>query len=154
MSKKKTSPKNTSHKRTKQNFNLLWAGLGIILVVLVGVFLFKPGNKAAEAKLPLAISVSEASTMRDAGAFVLDVREPAEWNESHIPGATLIPLGELASRVSEVPQDQEIVVVCRSGNRSQQGRDILLAAGFTQVTSMAGGIKGWTAAGFETVSGP
>jgi rhodanese-related sulfurtransferase len=92
--------------------------------------------------------------MRDSGAFILDVREPDEWNESHIPGATLIPLGELASRVDEVPQDQEVVVVCRSGNRSQQGRDILLSAGFTDVTSMAGGVNQWKAAGFETVSGP
>lgn len=153
MSKKKTSPQNTSRKSTKHNFNLLWAGLGIVLVVLVGVFLFKPGNSTADTKLPLEISVSEASSMRDAGAFVLDVREPEEWNESHIPGATLIPLGQLASRVNEVPKDQEIVVMCRSGNRSQQGRDILLAAGFTNVTSMAGGINQWKAAGLETVSG-
>ena len=156
MSKKKTSQKIRSSKNTKQNFNptLLWTGLGTILVVLIGAFLFKPGNSATADTLPLEISVLEASSMRDAGAFVLDVREPDEWNESHIPGATLIPLGELASRVNDVPKDQEIVVMCRSGNRSQQGRDILLAAGFTNVTSMAGGINQWKAAGFETVSGP
>ena len=156
MSKKKTSQKNISRKNTKQNFNptLLWTGLGIVLVVLIGAFLFKPSNSATADTIPLEISVSEASSMRDAGAFVLDVREPDEWNESHIPGATLIPLGQLASRVNEVPKDQEIVVMCRSGNRSQQGRDILLAAGFTNVTSMAGGINQWKAAGFETVSGP
>ncbi|NWG34000.1 MAG: rhodanese-like domain-containing protein [Chloroflexi bacterium] len=104
--------------------------------------------------MPREVSVTEAAALRDEGAFILDVREPDEWVESHIPGATLIPLGELASRVNEVPREREIVVVCRSGNRSQQGRDILLAAGFEQVTSMAGGIKEWTAAGFKTVSGP
>jgi rhodanese-related sulfurtransferase len=92
--------------------------------------------------------------MRDAGAFILDVRQPEEWNEVHISGATLIPLGDLASRVDEVPTDQEVVVVCRSGNRSQQGRDILLSAGYEQVTSMAGGINQWSSAGLETVSGP
>ena len=59
-----------------------------------------------------------------------------------------------ASRVDELPRDQEIVVVCRSGNRSQQGRAILLEAGFTQVTSMAGGVTQWRAAGHPTVSGP
>ncbi|MEA5077769.1 MAG: rhodanese-like domain-containing protein, partial [Anaerolineaceae bacterium] len=69
------------------------------------------------------------------------------------PGATLIPLGELANRLSELPKDQEIVVVCRSGNRSAQGRDILLNAGFTNVTSMAGGMNQWSAAGYETTSG-
>ena len=150
------SQKKKSRQTKKQTFNstLLWAGLGIILVVIEGVFLFKRGNADAGEKLPLEISVSEAATLRDAGAFILDVREPSEWNESHIPGATLIPLGELASRVKEVPQGQEIVVVCRSGNRSQQGRDILLSAGFAQVTSMAGGVNEWKAAGLETVSGP
>jgi rhodanese-related sulfurtransferase len=50
--------------------------------------------------------------------------------------------------VSEVPRDKEIVVVCRSGNRSQQGRDILLDAGFAQVTSMTGGLNEWRAKGY------
>ncbi|MCK4977259.1 MAG: rhodanese-like domain-containing protein, partial [Anaerolineales bacterium] len=63
-------------------------------------------------------------------------------------------LGELEARASEVPLDREVVVVCRSGNRSQVGRDILLKSDFNQVTSMAGGMKQWSAAGYETVSGP
>ena len=156
MSNKKKSQKNTSRKNTRQQFNptLLWAGLGVIVLILAGVFIFNPGNAATAQGLPREISVSEAASMRDAGAFILDVREPDEWNDSHIPGATLIPLGELALRVNEVPQDQEVVVVCRSGNRSAQGRDILLSAGFEDVTSMAGGINQWKAAGLETVSGP
>jgi rhodanese-related sulfurtransferase len=151
MSKKKTSQRN---KKQTSNSNLLWIGLGVILIVIIGAFVFRPGNNVSAEKLPLEISVSDASSMRDAGAFILDVRQPEEWNEGHIPGATLIPLGELASRVNEVPKDQKVVVVCRSGNRSQQGRDILLSAGYTQVTSMAGGINEWKASGFETVSGP
>ena len=155
MSKKKKSQSNLKKKNNKKpNNNLLWVGLGIVLVVIVGALMFRPGNTAIADNLPREISISEASTMRDSGAFILDVREPDEWDAGHIPGATLIPLGELASRVNEVPKDQEVVVVCRSGNRSQQGRDILLSAGFTQVTSMAGGLNQWTAAGLETVSGP
>lgn len=156
MSRKKTSHKQPARKAARQTFNptLFWAGLGILVLVIAGIFFINPGKTAWADTLPREISVSEASAMREAGAFILDVREPEEWNESHIPGATLIPLGELASRVNEVPKDQEIVVVCRSGNRSAQGRDILLAAGFEQVTSMAGGINQWKAAGFETVSGP
>src|SRR5512147_970244 len=92
-----------------------------------------PTAAPAAAALPAEISVAEASTKRDAGAFILDVREPDEWNTVHIPGATLIPLGQLEARVNEVPKDKEVVVVCRSGNRSKQGRDILKDAGFTQV---------------------
>jgi rhodanese-related sulfurtransferase len=91
---------------------------------------------------------------RSAGAFVLDVRQPDEWNEYHVPGSTLIPLDQLETRLNEVPQDKEIVVVCRSGNRSQPGRDVLKNAGFKQVTSMAGGLKEWKAAGLPTVAGP
>ncbi len=103
--------------------------------------------------LPAEVSVAEALTLREAGAYVLDVREPSEWAAGHIAGATLIPLGELASRVSEVPRDRQVVVVCRSGNRSAQGRDVLLAAGHPSVTSMAGGMNDWAAAGYPTTTG-
>jgi rhodanese-related sulfurtransferase len=106
------------------------------------------------APLPRDIPVAEAAARRDQGAFILDVREPAEWNEFHIPGATLIPLGELDARAGEVPKDRQVVVICRSGNRSQRGRDILLGAGFTSVTSVSGGMNEWRAAGLPTVSGP
>jgi rhodanese-related sulfurtransferase len=150
------SRKKTPHRSTKQDFNptLLWAGLGILAIVLAGILLLNPGRAPSAEKLPLEISVAEASSLRDAGAFILDVRQPEEWNENHIPGAMLIPLGELASRVDELPKEQEIVVVCRSGNRSAQGRDILLSAGFAEVTSMAGGINQWKAAGLPVQSGP
>jgi rhodanese-related sulfurtransferase len=151
MSKKK---KNKKVVKQQNNSVLLWAGVGIVLLILAAVFLFRPNNAATANSLPSEISVSEASAKRDAGAFILDVREPSEWNEAHIPGSTLIPLGELATRVDELPKDQEIVVVCRSGNRSAKGRDILLSAGFTQATSMAGGLNQWKTAGLETVSGP
>lgn len=111
------------------------------------------GTEAGATALPAEVSVDEAAALRDDGAFILDVRQPEEWVEVHIPDATLIPLGELAARTAELPKDQEILVYCRSGNRSQEGRDILEAAGFESVTSMAGGIKDWVAAGYETVSG-
>ncbi|HEU0292142.1 MAG TPA: rhodanese-like domain-containing protein [Anaerolineales bacterium] len=85
--------------------------------------------------------------------FILDVRQPEEWNEAHIPESTLIPLDQLPNRINELPKDQGIVIVCRSGNRSAQGRDILLESGFTNVTSMAGGLNQWKTAGYPTVSG-
>ncbi len=76
------------------------------------------------------------------------MRELDEWNEYHIPGTTLIPLGELPARVNELPKDQKIVIVCRSGNRSQEGRDILLEAGFEDVVSMEGGVSTWRSLGY------
>jgi rhodanese-related sulfurtransferase len=79
---------------------------------------------------------------------VLDVRTQQEWDDFHIPGTTLIPLDQLESRVSELPADEEIVVICRSGNRSQVGRDILLQAGFESVTSVDGGVTAWQSRGY------
>lgn len=112
------------------------------------------GAQAGAASLPTDMTISQADEKRSQGAFILDVRQPDEWNQVHIPGATLIPLGELSNRLKEVPKDREVVVVCRSGNRSQQGRDILRSAGYTRVTSMAGGVVQWQAQGLPVVSGP
>lgn len=137
----------------KKNNFLLWGLVALLILGFSAVWLTSRGG-AESSSYPREISVQEAASKRDAGAFILDVRQPEEWNEFHIPDSTLIPLGELAARVNELPRDQEIVVVCRSGNRSAQGRDILLNAGFTQVTSMAGGVTQWKAAGYPTVSGP
>jgi rhodanese-related sulfurtransferase len=55
--------------------------------------------------------------------------------------------------LSEVPTGQKIVVVCNSGNRSKPGRDILLDAGFPEVTSMDGGVSGWKTQGLPIVTG-
>jgi len=149
---KPPSSHKTPTKSAKPSLNLLLIVAAVLVVAVIAVIAFLPrGNSAS---LPSEISVSQAKDLYDSGAFVLDVRQPEEWNEVHIPNTTLIPLGELQSRLSEVPKDKQVVVVCRSGNRSQEGRDILLKAGFENVTSMAGGMNQWSAAGYPTVSGP
>jgi rhodanese-related sulfurtransferase len=107
----------------------------------------------APAALAAETSVTQVPALIEAGAFVLDVREQGEWAAGHIAGATLIPLGQLAARISEVPRDHQIVVVCHSGNRSAQGRDLLRQAGYPAVTSMAGGMADWVAAGLPLVTG-
>ncbi len=133
----------------------VWAVLAVGVVAVAAFALLGGGDQAAPAvdALPAEVSVKQAAELRDQGVFVLDVREPDEWAQAHIPGATLIPLGELQTRVNELPKDQPVLVYCRSGNRSATGRDILKAAGFENVTSMSGGINEWKAAGYETVSG-
>ena len=99
------------------------------------------------------VSVADAAVLRDDGAIIVDVREPDEWAAGHIPGAILIPLGELPSRLGDVPPNRPIVVVCRSGNRSAQGRDILIGAGFPAVTSLDGGMNDWEVAGLPIETG-
>ncbi len=89
------------------------------------------------------VSVNEAKAKQQAGAVVVDVREPHEWREGYIPGAKLIPLSSLASRARELDPTKEIIAVCRSGNRSKSAALILQRAGFTRVSSMAGGMISW-----------
>jgi len=145
------------NQKSKSKSFPVWAwglfGVVVIAAIVITMQLLQPQGGAGTAPLPAEINVSQASQKRDQGAFILDVREPSEWVQFHIPGATLIPLGDLAKRVNEVPKDREVVVVCRSGNRSQQGRDILLNAGFKQVTSMAGGVTQWQAQGLPIATG-
>jgi adenylyltransferase/sulfurtransferase len=80
---------------------------------------------------------------RPGSVQVLDVREPWEWEIARIEGASLLPLGELAGRLAEVDPRAEIVTVCHHGLRSLQARDLLRAAGFARVRSLAGGIDQW-----------
>jgi rhodanese-related sulfurtransferase len=129
-----------------------WAILAVVVVVIVGAVVLQV-LKPATPSLPLEITVAQAAQKRDQGAFILDVREPSEWTQFHIPGATLIPLGDLPNRLNEVPKDRVVVVVCRTGVRSAKGRDILRNAGFTNVTSMTGGMTAWQAQGLQIATG-
>lgn len=74
--------------------------------------------------------------------FVLDVREPSEYQQGHVPGSVLIPLGALAGRLHELPADQPIVAVCRSGNRSGMATSMLRKAGY-KALNMVGGMNAW-----------
>ena len=129
-----------------------WVLIGVVLIAAAGAVAAQ-FLKPVVVSLPPEITVDQAAQRRDQGAFILDVREPSEWTSFHIPGATLIPLGDLPNRLTEVPKDREVVVVCRTGNRSAQGRDILLNAGFTKVTSMAGGVTQWQTQGLPIATG-
>jgi adenylyltransferase/sulfurtransferase len=74
---------------------------------------------------------------------LLDVREPHELQISHIEGATLIPLGQLAARLSELDSAEEMVVFCKSGTRSARALELLLSAGFRKAKNLQGGINAW-----------
>jgi rhodanese-related sulfurtransferase len=76
--------------------------------------------------------------------FLLDVREPFERDIAALPGATLIPLGELPDRIGEVPRDKKLVVHCKSGGRSAKAVGLLRDAGFTDAWNVSGGINAWS----------
>lgn len=78
---------------------------------------------------------------------LVDVREPEEWNAGHLPGSVLIPMRELGGRRDELDRSRPIITVCRSGRRSLYSAEELLAAGFPDVRSLAGGVIAWVEAG-------
>ena len=84
--------------------------------------------------------------------FLLDVRQPEEYQSGHIPGAGLIPLGELAHRIKELPGDREIICVCQTGSRSRSATQQLKAAGFNAV-NLQGGMLAWSRHGFPIKKG-
>jgi sulfur dioxygenase len=86
---------------------------------------------------------------------VLDVREPAEWagELGHIPGAQLLPLGELRAHLPVLPRDRPIVAVCRSGGRSAEASQILEAAGFPRAANLSGGMLRWRGLGLPVELG-
>lgn len=91
------------------------------------------------------LSVKELKQRIDAGEdiFILDVREPYEYQIAQI-GGTLIPQNEVPNRLAEIERDREIVVQCRSGARSQRIAEYLKQAGYPKVVNLAGGILAWS----------
>jgi rhodanese-related sulfurtransferase len=131
------------HKHKQQNRYGLWVGIGI-LVLVAAAYLLLQSNQSS----PAEISVTEAYDKYHQGALFLDVRTQEEWDQMHIAKSTLIPLDSLQSRLGELPRDQDIVVVCKSGVRSKEGMTILRQAGFTRASCMSGGIQAWIATGY------
>jgi len=74
--------------------------------------------------------------------LVLDVRQPEEYRVAHIPGAKLMPLGEISRRMHELPKSREIVCVCASGHRSSSATRMLIQAGYNAI-DMKGGMITW-----------
>jgi rhodanese-related sulfurtransferase len=100
------------------------------------------------------VDVSEAKRRQTAdGALLIDVREPDEWQSGHAPGARLIPLGSLPTRLADLPRDTEVLLICRSGNRSGQAQRRLRALGYSNAFNVAGGMIAWERAGLPVARG-
>jgi len=111
------------------------------------------GAENVEGEYPRNINVKQAAEKRENGAFILDVREPSEWTQVHIPESVLIPLSQLQNRLDEIPADREIIVVCGSGRRSLRALDIIRKKGFPKSSSMYGGIQLWQEVGYPVEKG-
>jgi len=101
----------------------------------------------------LEVDLDTFAAAHAAGAVLLDVRNPDEYEAGHVPGAKLIPLGELATRQDELPDGDPVYVICASGGRSLTATKAMVQAGYRAV-SVAGGTRGWIEQGRPVVSGP
>jgi len=91
------------------------------------------------------IDTDNAKRMIEAGAHVIDVRQPDEWRRGHIPGATLVPLDGIYSfgkalKDLHIPEDEDVIFVCAVGQRSASASEIALVAGLKHVYNLANGI--------------
>jgi rhodanese-related sulfurtransferase len=94
----------------------------------------------------------QAQELVASGALLIDVREQHEWDAGRMPGAKLIPMGQIASRLSELPRDRKIIFTCRSGNRSGTIKDYMIDEhAYGDVHNLHGGIIAWQLAGLPVV---
>ncbi|MEO6571652.1 MAG: rhodanese-like domain-containing protein [Ilumatobacteraceae bacterium] len=98
------------------------------------------------------VSVDELADRIAEGAVVIDVREPAEYDEARVPGVTLIPLGTIPDHIDDFRNDGVTYVICRSGGRSLQACEFVAAQG-ADVANVAGGTLAWIASGRDVASG-
>lgn len=98
------------------------------------------------------ITVDELQAVLAEGATVVDVREAEEYRVARVPGAVLIPLGEVADRLGEIPTDSRVYMICAKGGRSMAAAEFLRAAG-TDAVNVSGGTDAWIEAGNTVQSG-
>ncbi len=102
-------------------------------------------DEAQAAAAGSTLTPAELKELLDGGDRIalVDVREPAEWQINRIPDATLIPLGELPSRLAELPQTEPVIVYCKTGSRSAEALALLKQSGFSTAKHLGGGIAAY-----------
>ena len=98
------------------------------------------------------IDIDQLAGAARSGAVIVDVREPGEYVAGHVPGAVLIPMGQMPRRTAELDRNAPVYVVCASGNRSATMTGFLRSAGF-DAYSVAGETSGWARSGRPVVGG-
>jgi rhodanese-related sulfurtransferase len=114
----------------------------------VSLLLFLAASASAQSEAP-SIAASELNALRESGnaPVVIDVRSAEEYASGHIPGAVNIPYDHVAERISEIDAPHGVALYCMVGPRARKGESALLAAGYTSVLHLEGGLAAWKAAG-------
>ena len=144
----------------KMRFKKNRLGRNSLYLILISLFILQfnifasPGAAADPVRTDISVQVANEMINNNTGypnLLVLDVRTLEEYNDAHLYNATLIPVDELGSRLNEIESynDTEIIVYCRSGSRSLQASNLLVANNFSKIYNMLGGINAWIAAGYD-----
>lgn len=116
--------------------------LGILIVFMAFHFL-RIGNAKTPATYQEISNTLALEMYEHKEAIVLDVRTYGEWNDGHIPNAIHIPLDELEKRIQEVPADEKVLVICRSGSRSRTATNLLHKNGRANTINVLDGMNSW-----------
>lgn len=109
----------------------------LVLGFIAFIFFTRPGIEQITTS-DLAIRLQDQKE-----TVFVDVREEDEFNSGHIEGMINLPLSSLEENYSQIPKDSEVVLICRSGNRSMQAAEILESHGYTKLINVQGGMTSW-----------
>lgn len=120
--------------------------LGALVVILT--MIIKMEFESRFSGIPQLMAADAVRLMNNDDTVVIDVRESQEFSQSHIKGATHIPMSALKNRLTELEKykDRPVLAYCRSGSRSNYACRVMKKAGFEQVNNLAGGVIGWESA--------
>jgi rhodanese-related sulfurtransferase len=130
--------------------NFIVENIVLIAVALIsgGMLLWPLINKATGG--PELDTLAATRLMND-GAFVVDVRESAEFSAGHLTNAKHIPVGDIDKRIGDIPSGKPVLVYCATGTRSGKAASVLKKAGRDQIFNLGGGIAAWKQAGLPVV---
>ena len=136
----------------------LWVSIVLIVIIAAAVYFLANSSHLAQSVVPTAqngmppeVDVDRALIMFQQAAVFVDVSPVNVWNAHHITNSISIPLDELSRRVNELSRTSLIIVMDQYGETHCQGRDLLLKAGFPNVTCMTGGMNEWVTRGYPFI---
>lgn len=118
----------------------------LILIIIFFSINFAAGCQQNSNEAITHINNEELKSMitKEKELVIIDVREQWEYESSHIPGAVLIPLAKLEAEYQKLDKNSKIVLVCRSGNRSNNAANFLISKSFSNIYNFEGGMQAWT----------
>lgn len=116
---------------------------GLVVLLFIGFIGFQFMNQSTSVSNITTDEMAAKMESNDGNSVFIDVREPDEFAAGHVPGIINLPLSAFSEETADFPKDSEIVIICRSGNRSLQAADKLQDYGFTNLVNVQGGMNDW-----------